>query len=1040
MGSGEVKLKITGKRLALFFTGVVCLSLLINVNFIRAQASAAEAKKLLEKGLALMEEANYEQANRYIEEASAIYINSENRVMAAHCYNHLSSNSRMMSKLAISQRLAEKALSLLDGMKLKDPTERIRAYTNLGINAAIGADYEQSLKLLNKASELIEDPAVSPVLKMIVISSLGYLYDDLGKYDQALYYYNQALDTLLAHPGSPKQRLAVIYNNIGVAYVNKGLYKKARHYYRLELDINLAVKGESHPDVAGTYLNLGASYYRSGDVGEALIYFKWASRVIAEAYGRRHAMMVIALNNIATCEMKLGNYQAAISYLTDAIDIKKQIVGANHPELAVTYQTIAKAYSEIGNEKKAHDYYRKALLIQKKNLRKFHPDLATTYNVLAVFLIENNRPRRALKYLKTARSILLNSVGGRHPKIADTFAATGMAYAQQGKVVQSISNFQKALAVTAPSFKGVKARENPKPAAVAYPAIAISVLNTKAEGLILLFEKQGDLQMLKASLYTYMALSKLLDKQQWGYNQLNSKVAIATQSYQIYERAIQAAYKMYEITGNRSYFQLIFYFSEKSKGRVLLEAVAHTNDKKIAGIPESLLQREHQLRNRLAQVKQSLFSITGSKIGHTLSVKRLKDSLFVLNRRIALFTRKLEEEYPKYHRLKYSSEFPSVYRIQKRLKEENAVILEYFYGRNSLYAIVITPQTIWVEPLKRMPTINDVTQFTRAIISDKEDYIELGYKLYSQLIKPIKSHLKLAGTVRIVPGGPLRLLPFESLLTQKVDFNEDLEFSGLPYFIQDYNISYSTSVALNVAMTNESKSTYDLQFVGFAPIFASEIKNSLNSVRSKNETGWETLSFSDYEVKTVASKFKKESSFWNFLSWNDEENTKLFLRSEATESNFKSNGLLNARYIHLATHAFATNQMEQQTGIIFYQYGNGKNDGILYASEIYNMKLQTQLVVLSACETGIGTIIPGEGIMGLSRAFRYAGADNLIVSLWKVGDRSTAELMISFYDNLKKGYSLPRALSAAKRMMIRNYRYAHPRYWSTFKLLGNGER
>lgn len=109
-------------------------------------------------------------------------------------------------------------------------------------------------------------------------------------------------------------------------------------------------------------------------------------------------------------------------------------------------------------------------------------------------------------------------------------------------------------------------------------------------------------------------------------------------------------------------------------------------------------------------------------------------------------------------------------------------------------------------------------------------------------------------------------------------------------------------------------------------------------------------------------------------------------------------------------------------------------------NEIYNLQLQTKLVVLSACKTGIGAVIPGEGLMGLSRAFQYAGANNLIASLWKVGDRSTAELMIAFYTYLKKGYSMPRALSAAKRSMINNRRYAHPRYWATFKLIGNSQQ
>ncbi len=1036
---GEVKLTSHGKRFVLFFAGLLCLAFLFNFTSLKAQSSELKAKQLLEEGLALMDGAKFKKANGYIKKASALYLNSTNRVMAAHCYNHLSSNSRLMSNFSVAQQQAKKALSLLKGMELEDPTERIRAYTNLGLLAAIGAEYDRSLNLLKKASELVDDPAVSPVLKIVVISSLGYLYDDLGKYDQALYHYNRALDHLLAQPDPPEFRLAKLYNNLGVAYANKGLYKQARHFYRLELKTDLAVKGENHPDVAGAYLNIGNTYFRSGDVGEALIYFERASRVIKNAYGRNHSMMVIALNSLAKSEMRLGNYKKAVRYLDDAIEIKKALVGKNHPELAISYKNIAKAYAKVEEEQKAYNYYLEAIALQKKTLRKNHPDLAVTYNALANFLLKNEQSKTALTYLKKARTVLLSSVGGRHPNLAETFAAIGRAYAQQGKIVQSISFFQDALTITAPTFNGVKARENPKAEAVVYPAKAINVLLAKAEALHLLFKKRQDKSLLNASLYTYMALSKLLDKQQWGYNQLSSKIEIGRRSYRMYEQAIDAAYKMYEITGNRSYFRVIFYFSEKSKGRVLLEAVAHTNDKQFINIPEKLLKREQELKHHLAQVKQILFTVTDAETGRLISKEQLQDSLFVLNRKLAVFTRKLEKQYPKYHRLKYSSEFPSIYKIQKRLQKRDAVIVEYFYGLNSLYAIVISSQKVWVEPLVKMPSAGKVTKFRQAVISGGETYDELGYQLYSQLIKPLQPYLKSASSLLIVPGGPLRLLPFDALLTQKINLANN-SYSSLPYLIKDYNLSYSTSIALNVAMASETNVNYDLQFVGFAPVFSDGNTRGISVKTREVEDSWETLPFSDYEVNTIASKFTKKASFWDFLPWTEGSSTKLFLSRKASENNFKSNGLLSARYIHLATHAFAADQLTQQTGIIFYQNKNNGNDDVLYTNEIYNLQLQTQLVVLSACETGIGAIIPGEGIMGLSRAFQYAGADNLIVSLWKVGDRSTAEFMISFYGNLKKGYSLPQALSATKRMMIRNQRYAHPRYWATFKLIGNGER
>ncbi len=1024
------------KRFALYFFMVLSLS--SNAVFVNAQPSTTGAEKLLEKGLALMNEAKFEQANSYLKRATGLYINAKKPVRAAHCYNHLSSNNRLMSNLGVARLQAQKALSLLEGVTLDDPTEKIRALTNLGLLAAIEADFEQSLQLLKKASALVRSPDVSPVLKMVVISSLGYLYDDLGQYDKALYYYNDALDILLAQSDPPKSRIAKLYNNMGVAYSNKGLYKQSRDYYRRELKLNLAAKGENHPDVAGAYLNIGNSYLYSGDVGEALLYFERAKRVIGNVYGRQHEMMVLVLNSLAKCEMKLGNYQKTIDYLNEAVAIKTRLVGENHPELAASYETMADAYAEVGKKQIARGYYLKAISVRKKSLPENHPDTATPYIALAKFLLNNGQPQKALVYLERARAILLASVGGRHPRLAETYAAMGRVHAQLGNVVESISIFQTALGVAAPAFNGVGASENPTADETAYPLIAVSVLTAKAQALCLLYETKNDKKFLSASLYTYYALSKLLDKQQWGYYQLNSKIAVARRSHKIYEQAIEAAYEMYEITGNRSFFQLVFYFSEKSKGRVLLEAVAHTNDKQLAGIPEDILQREQQLKHRLAQVKQALYNAGSNKSGKNLSAKRLKDSLFVLNRKISSFTRKLEERYPKYFRLKYNSEFPGLFTIQKKLERRNSTIIEYFYGKNSLYAIVIAPDFIHVEPLDFSTALNGkIRNFRRAIISADKQYLKQGNHLYSLLIKPVEPYIKAARSLLIVPGGPLRLLPFGALLTNNLKSAKGVAHHALPYLINNYNISYAISVALSTAMSRNGTSSYEMQFAGFAPVFAkSRGKKTLTS--NARAAAWKTLSFSDYEVKTIAEQFNEEDSFWDFLPWKDKNNKKLFLREEATESNFKNGGYLSARYIHLATHAFTSNRVNRQTGIAFYQNGRIENGGILYASEIYNLQLQTQLVVLSACETGLGNIIPGEGLMGLSRAFQYAGANNLIVSLWKVGDRSTAGLMISFYEYLQMNYSMARALSAAKRGMISKRRYAHPRYWATFKLIGNG--
>lgn len=1036
MTLGEAVLSFFSKYIT-FCTIIACI--FFNSISLQAQTSHNDARQLLEKGLQLMNKAQFEQANTYLLDAAKLFKTGEKPIMAAHCYNHLSSNNRLMSHLQVAREQAQEALKLLQGLTLDDPTERIRAYTNLGLLAAVQAKYKQSLKLLENASKLVDNEAVSSVLKMVVISSLGYLYDDLGQYDKALFYYNKALAILQSQPKPPQNRLAKLYNNIGVAYANKGLYKQARNYYLLELKANLAIKEENHPNIAGTYLNLGSNYFYSGDVGEALIYFKEARRIIDKVYGREHGMMVIALNSMANCEIKLGEYKKAIAHLKEAIALKIQLVGMNHPELAISYTNIASALNQISEEKEAYNYYKKSLAVRKNSLSTNHPNIAISHNVFAQFLINHNKVNEAQTHLEKAQDILIASVGGRHPAMAETYAGLGQVFALKKDVVQSISFFQKALSVVAPNFNGVKADENPKINDVVYPTKAILVLTNKAASLRKLYDKTNNISLLNASLYTYMALSKYLDNQQWGYNQFNSKVAIAQQSYEVYEQAIDASYKMYEVSGNNSFLQLIFYFSEKSKGRILLETVAHTNDKQIANIPEKIQNHEQELKYAITNIKQALYNTNNPGTDMQHSAGDLKDSLFALNRNLAALIQNIEQNYPKYYRLKYNSEFPEVYKIQQMLKENKKAIVEYFLGKKSLYAIIITGENLWVQPLNISAGLpGQITAFRKAIVSgNAAEYLELGYALYSTLIKPIEPYLEHVSSLLMVPSKQLRLLPFGALLSTKVEKKEQIEYGKLPYFIRDYNISYLTSVSLNLAIKNSNKPEYNLQFIGFAPIFKTRLNNNA-SIKNVRAQSWAPLIFTDYEIKTIASGFKDEASFWDKLPWVGHESTHLFLQNKATETNFKNDGFLNTRYIHLATHAFAANEANNSTGIVFYQNKDDANDNILYLNEIYNLHINAQLVVLSACETGLGTIIPGEGLMGLSRAFQFAGANNLVVSLWKVNDRLTADLMIQFYSYLNKQYSISKALTQAKRAIINNKRYANPRYWAPFKLIGSG--
>jgi CHAT domain-containing protein len=183
------------------------------------------------------------------------------------------------------------------------------------------------------------------------------------------------------------------------------------------------------------------------------------------------------------------------------------------------------------------------------------------------------------------------------------------------------------------------------------------------------------------------------------------------------------------------------------------------------------------------------------------------------------------------------------------------------------------------------------------------------------------------------------------------------------------------------------------------------------------------------EVETIKREFNMKK-----------QNAKVFLKDSASEYAIKQNFMNDFKIIHFATHGFVNSEKPELSGILLAQDSLGGEDGILYSGEIYHLKLNADLVVLSACETGLGRLKKGEGIIGLTRALLYAGTKNIIVSLWQVSDQSTSDLMISFYRNLlnsRKNESYSNWLRDAKIKMINEGDFSHPFYWSSFIVIGN---
>jgi CHAT domain-containing protein len=533
------------------------------------------------------------------------------------------------------------------------------------------------------------------------------------------------------------------------------------------------------------------------------------------------------------------------------------------------------------------------------------------------------------------------------------------------------------------------------------------------------------------------------------------KISIGLTASLSYERAIWNCLQLasvYNVKYSFKYYiEQAFRFSENAKAGVLLDAITGKEGLKFSGIPDSLLQQEQSLKTEISKYENEKDKVKDRPNGINYS-----EALFKLNRQYDEFISRLENDYPKYYDLKYSNKNVSIKDIQNILDYKTA-IRSYFVGDSSVVIYTLTKKKLTVFGVPIGKNLNDsITWFRYGLTKTSPRmqgyYRRIGFLLYQQLF-PINAPIdKNIENLLIIPDGILATIPFESLLTS--NFTGDInDYKNYPYLIKKYNVSYSYSANLFYRTFSKQESTsveitkLD-DWLAFAPVFddigdptllltTRELKKQLDWLKTDSLLTNRSMFDRNYITPLPATETETET----VLKLYDENNlkAKVLLHRNASEQFVKSGELGKYKVLHFATHGFVNSEMPELSGLVLAQDTTGGEDGILYSGEIYNLKLNANLVVLSACETGLGKIQKGEGIIGLTRALLYAGARNIIVSLWQVADESTSDIMVDFYKNslaVKGKLSYSEALRDAKLKMISEGKYAHPLFWAPFILIG----
>ena len=491
---------------------------------------------------------------------------------------------------------------------------------------------------------------------------------------------------------------------------------------------------------------------------------------------------------------------------------------------------------------------------------------------------------------------------------------------------------------------------------------------------------------------------KTLDSLKPSFKSETDKLLLIEEAFPLFESGLAALYNSYISNPNKELVDKAFYYSEKSKGILLMEALLSAKATNFGTVPDNLIEIEKQLKAQITYLEKEINKSKATSIA-------LEDRLFATKEEYRSLINTIETNYKAYYNLKYNTAVVSLKEVQNNLADDE-MLVSYFYGDKHIYIISLTKNTKDFFKIENNKTLEDNTRNIYQMLSDPKSDVSIlateTYHLYRLLLQPIIKTLAKEKLI-VIADGLLNYIPFGSLNTSSEDIN---------YLIEQKSVSYTNSASLWIQL--KENEVYANSVLAFAPNFEND-----NNSRGKLLP----LPHNSEEIRHILTSFDGSS----------------FVNERASLFNFKSQ-IANYGIVHLATHAIFDDENPEYSYLAFTP--DGKQNNLLYVSDLYNLSLHANLVTLSACETGIGDLKRGEGFMSLTRGFFYSGASSIASTLWKVNDASSTQLMNSFYKNLAHGNSKDMALQKSKINFLtanKENALSHPYYWSGFVISGNTE-
>lgn len=909
--------------------------------------------------------------------------------------------------------------------------------------------------------------------------TLSSVYDRKGVYDLAIDASQKAVHLLERALGPGHRDLAKIHCGIGVDHYYRTEYGKAvpalmrglailqhhdavatvdgLYHFMMLSSVNLELgeldsavwygrKGleilETLPDApSGFYLSfyggLGNAYRLAGDVANAKVYLYRALDHVEKDDRSEPSVRGGLWRDLALVHMRAGEMELASQYSQRSIAEFLKVRTPAHPQMGYSYRLAGEIDAARGRYDSAVLSFRKAVEARETvGDGGYRSDVAVLRTLAGEALLRAGRNEEAEREFDAARNGLMADAAAGPSERAEVLYRIGEFHRALGRTDSALTAYHHAMQALL--------RISPDTDVMTLPEGVVSVptplmLQAVSRSASLLAAKRTVPAMLAAAV-RYDAAMDLADALRRSYAAEGSKLLLAGEVNGIFTAASRNALRLAATTGRARYRERAFLIADRGKANILAERLAEAGARHFAGVPDDLIEQEKRYQREAAAIEIRLH--TGEGRGLSEGERRsLNDRLFVLHEEQQRLTERLHRDYPSFHALRVPPRPGEVSLIQRTLPPEGALV-EYTVHGDELLIFTLTRTALHADVVPNAGRIEKAAErFTSAIRRyEAEDFRASAGTLTASLLSPVLPHLRGVTSLIIVPDGFLHALPFEAVPVAALP-REGSAAAAVPYLITRYAVSYNHSATLQAGLDGAAHGTHPdaLDFAGFAPVFRDSVGNGdflaqrsavkasgLSDVRSITLDGrrFAELPYSEEEIGAVTRAFNGKG-----------KSGRSFLHTEATEEAFKRNAG-GARILHVATHGFINERQPGLSAILFSQNTGGGEDGILHARETYGLDLDADLVVLSSCESGVGTIVQGEGAMALMRGLFYAGAQNVMYSLWKVSDRHTSRLMERFYEGVLDGRPYADALRRAKLSMIADPETASPGKWSGFVLTG----